>query len=221
MSIFRKFKTAGLEKKYKILGKLDTPQKIQNFLNKIPFNDETKRPTDLSPMMVLEKKTCHCLEGGVLAALALRVQGYPPLLVDLKANDYDDDHILAVFQKFGKWGAITKTNHAGLRYREPVYNSIRELAMSFFHEYFDNDGSKNLVSYSRVVNLKRFDKQGWMTTREEISYIPKYMDKVRHYPMLDEKQRKNLRKADQVEIKAANIYEWSPRGRYNQALKKI
>lgn len=199
----------GIEKdKLKILKKLDTPQKIQDFLNGMKINFEHDGDTCLSPMAVLEKRICHCTEGAVLAALALRVHGHPPMLLDLTANRDDFDHVVAVFQKDGKWGAISKTNHAVLRYREPIYNSIRELTMSYFHEYFDDRGKKNLRSFSRPVNLKRFDKKGWMTTEEEIWYVPEYLAEVRHFPILNRKQIRNLRKADAVEIEAGKLVEW-------------
>ena len=197
-----------LQKELKILKKLNTPVKIQNFLNSMRRNFEEDGDTFLSPRMVLEKRVCHCVEGAVLAALALRVNGYPPLILDLMANQSDLDHVVAVFRKDGKWGAISKTNHAVLRYREPVYNSIRELVMSYFHEYFDDRGRKNLRSFSRPVNLKRFDKLGWMTTREEIDYIPEYLVVVKHYPILSRRQIRNLRRADKIEIQAGKIVEW-------------
>ncbi|OGI16441.1 MAG: hypothetical protein A3J63_04085 [Candidatus Moranbacteria bacterium RIFCSPHIGHO2_02_FULL_40_12b] len=196
------------EKEFRTLKKLNTPAKIQNFLDKIKINFEENGETNLSPMAVLEKKICHCAEGAVLAALALRVNGFPPLLLDLTANDNDYDHVVAIFKLDGKWGAISKTNHATLRYREPVYYSIRELAMSYFHEYIDEKGRKNLQSFSGPVNLKRFDKLGWMTTKEDIDYIPKYLEKVKHFPILGRKQLGNLRKADKIEIQAGKMIEW-------------
>jgi hypothetical protein len=196
------------KKELKILKKLNTPAKIQDFLNRMPFNFEKKGETFLSPMSVLEKRICHCTEGAVLAALALRVNGYSPLVLDLTANKNDFDHVVAVFQKNGKWGAISKTNHAVLRYREPVYASIRELAMSYFHEYFDNQGRKSLRSFSPAVNLKRFDKLDWMTTREDIDYIPEYLAEVKHSSILNRRQIRNLRKAEPIEIEAGEIIEW-------------
>jgi hypothetical protein len=199
----------GLGKKeLGILKKLNTPAKIQDFLNQMPMNFEKRGETCLSPMSVLEKKICHCAEGATLAALALRVNGYLPLLLDLTANKNDFDHVVAVYQKDGKWGAVSKTNHAALRYREPIYNSIRELAISYFHEYLDNQGRKNLRSFSPVVNLKRFDKLSWMTTRKDIDYIVEYLADIRHFPLLNRKQIRNLRKAEKIEIEAGKIVEW-------------
>jgi hypothetical protein len=192
----------------KILKKLNTPKKIQDFLNKLPMNFEKGGDTYYSPMTVLKKRTCHCMEGAALAALTLRIHGYPPLVMDLEANQRDLDHVVAVFRKNGRWGAISKTNHAVLRYREPVYGSIRELAMSYFHEYFDDQGRKNLRRYSNPVNLKIFDKKCWMTTMEKIDYIPEYLSVVKHFSILNRKQISYLRRADQVEIEAGKVVEW-------------
>jgi hypothetical protein len=201
------------KKNLKILKKLDSPKKIQDFLDTMKINFEEKGDTVFSPLTVLEKRVCHCTEGAVLAALALRLHGQPPLLLDLTAVKDDFDHVVALFKKDGKWGAISKTNHAALRYREPIYDSIRELALSYFHEYFDDKGRKNLRSYSPPVNLKRFDRLGWMTTREEIDYIPEYLAEVKHFPILDRKQIRNLRRADPIEIQAGKLVEWKKRGK--------
>ena len=197
-----------LKGELKILKKLKTPAKIQDFLDKLKINFEEKRDTCLSPVMVLKKGKCHCMEGAILAALALRVQGYKPLVVDLTSNSRDFDHVVAVYKKNGKWGAISKTNHAVLKYREPVYNSIRELVMSYFHEYFDNKGRKNLRSYSMPVDLSRFDEMGWTITDKEVWYIPDYLADIKHFQILDKKQICSLRKADKVEIKAGKVVEW-------------
>jgi hypothetical protein len=204
----------GLTKKEEeVFRKLNTPKKIQNFINKIPINFDYKKDTCMSPRLVLRKNKCHCIEGAILAALALRLQGKKPLVVDLTAADFDYDHVIAVFQEKNekgkkKWGAITKTNHGVLRYREPVYSNIRELVMSFFHEYFDDKGRKTLRSYSNPVDLSRFDKSNWATSEEEVWFIPNYLVKTRHFKILDRKQIRNLRKADKIEIKIGKVTEW-------------
>jgi len=190
------------------LRKLDTPRKVQDFLNKIPANFDYDKDTCMSPRLVLKKNKCHCIEGALFAALALRLQGKKPLIVDLTASKDDFDHVIAVFQENGFWGAITKTNHGVLRYREQVYKDVRELVMSFFHEYFDDKGKKNLRSYSMPVDLSRFDKFNWMTSEEDVWYIPDYLVKVRHHKILSEKQIRNLRKADEIEIKIGKVTEW-------------
>jgi hypothetical protein len=199
-------------KELKILKKLNSPKKIQDFLDSMPKNFEEKGCTVYAPMTVLKKSKCHCAEGAILAALALRVNGQEPLLLDLTATEDDYDHVVALYKKYGKWGAISKTNYAVLRFREPVYNSIRELAMSYFHEYLVDGGKKTLRSFSGPVNLKKFDKRGWMTTKEEIDYISEDLAKVKHYPIMNQKQIQNLRKADKIEVKAGMLVEWS-RGR--------
>lgn len=196
----------------KILKSLNNPKKIQDFLNKIPANFDYNKDTCMSPRMVLKKNKCHCIEGAILAALALRLQGRKPLIVDLTASKDDFDHVIAVFQegqgKKTRWGAITKTNHGVLRYREPVYNSIRELVMSFFHEYFDDKGKKNLRSYSNPVNLERFDHLNWTTSEEDVWFIPDYLTKVKHFSILNKQQIKNLRKADPIEIDIGKVTEY-------------
>lgn len=192
----------------KILKALKTPRKIQDFLERIPINFEKGRETCLSPRMVLARRRAHCMEGAMLAAAALRLQGHRPLVVDLKAADEDDDHVIAVFRQHGAWGAITKTNHAVLRYREPIYASIRELALSFFHEYFLKNGKKTLRSYSQPVDLSRFDRRGWMTSEKDVWYIPEYLDGVPHAPILSRAQLRTLRRADPIEIRAGEITAW-------------
>jgi len=199
----------GLNKReIKILKGLNTPGKIQDFLNRIPINFEEKGDTCMSPRMVLKNRKAHCIEGAMLAAAALRVHGEKPLVVDMTATKKDFDHVICVFKKDGKWGAIGKTNHPVLRYREPVYKSIRELVMSFFHEYFDDDGKKNLRSYSAPVDLSRFDHFNWMASEEDIWYIPDYLEKIKHFPILTRSQIAGLRKADRVELDAGDIVEW-------------
>src|SRR3989338_1352163 len=130
----------GLSKEeLSILRKLNTPRKIQDFLNKVPINFEEEGETCHSPRTLLKKNKAHCVEGAMFAALALKLQGHKPLILDLATTKEDYDHVVAIFRENGCWGAISKTNHAVLRYREPVYRTIRELVMSYFHEYFMDD----------------------------------------------------------------------------------
>lgn len=193
----------------KLFKSLNTPGKIQDFIDKIPVNfEEDRKDSCYSPRTVLLKNKCHCVEGAILAALILRVNGYPPLLVDLTANEHDFDHVIAVFEKDGKFGAISKTNHYSLRYREPVYSSIKELVMSYFHEYFNDKGEKTLRSYSDVVDLSMFDHENWMTGEEEIWQIPEYLAEVEHFSILTKGQIANLRNADDIEMQAGKIVEY-------------
>ena len=197
------------EKEVKVFKSLNTPKKIQDFLNKIPANFELDGDTALSPRRVLKENRAHCMEGAMFAAAALRFHGYKPLVLDLTTVKDDDDHVVAVFKHKSHWGAISKTNHAVLRYREPIYKNVRELVMSYFHEYFTNhDGRKTLRSYSLPVDLSRFDERGWMTSEEDVWYVPEHLFEVAHKPILSRSQIAMLRKADRVEIEAGKITEW-------------
>lgn len=197
------------KKEIKIFRKLNSPKKIQDFINNLPINLENDgKDTCKSPRQVLKEKKCHCIEGAILASMILRFHKQKPLVVDLTSSKKDFDHVIAVFKRHGKWGAISKTNHAVLRYREPVYNSIRELVMSFFHEYFMDDGKKTLRSYSLPIDLSRFDKKGWMHTFNEVWDIADYLVKVKHFQILNKKQIAELRKADKIEIKAGKLVDW-------------
>ena len=163
---------------------LKTPERIQRFLDtEIGYNKEPDGETIRSPRRVLRDRVAHCLEGALLAAAALRVLGYPPLLLDLEAVR-DDDHVLAVFKQHNRWGAIAKSNYAGLRFREPVYRTLRELVMSYFEHYFNLDREKTLRKYSRPVNLTRFDRLDWMTSETDLWPIADHLVEIPHTPLL-------------------------------------
>lgn len=195
----------------KLLNRLNTPQKIQDYLNKLPINFEEDGDTSMSPREVLKNKKAHCMEGAVLAAVALWYHGQKPLLLDLVTTKNDDDHVVALFKQHGYWGAISKTNHAVLRYREPVYKTIRELALSFFHEYFKHTGQKTLRKYSAPFDLSKIKNKSWLTSGEDLWDINNALDDSRHYPILSTKQIKTLRKAEPIEIEAGKILEWHPK----------
>jgi len=196
------------KKELEIINPLDTPKKVQDFLDKLKINFEEDGDTCMSPKTVLRKGKAHCMEGALLAACILRIHKYKPLIVDLVTTKEDFDHVITVFKQDGYWGSISKTNHAVLRYREPVYKTIRELVMSYFHEYFMDNGKKTLRSYSSPVNLSKFDKKGWMIDEKDVWYIPEYLCKIPHKKILSRKQLLNLKKAHPVEIKAGKIVEW-------------
>jgi hypothetical protein len=165
------------------LRQLSTPAKMQAFLDRIPYNLERDGATMRSPRRVLRDRTAHCFEGAVLAAAALRVAGEPPLLVDLEAVR-DDDHVLAVYRKHGLWGSVAISKFAGLRSREPVYRTIRELVLSYFEHYYNDAGEKTLRAYSRPVDLSRFDRIGWMTTEDDLWPIAAYLADIPHTAIL-------------------------------------
>jgi hypothetical protein len=195
----------------KVFKKLNSPAKIQDYLNSLPFNFEKKGDTCMSPRKVLKMRTAHCMEGAIFAAAVLEFHGHNPLILDLCSTEkpYDFDHVVAIFKQFGCFGMISKTNHAVLRYREPVYKTVRELVMSCFHEYFLNkNGQKTLREYSQLLDLNKFNKLDWRTTENDLFDIPAYLDEIKHYQILSKEQIKNLRKADLVEIIAGEIVEY-------------
>ena len=167
-----------------VFRRLNTPEKIQRYLDcEIVYNKELDGPTCRSPRRLMRDRTGHCMEGALFGAAALRMLGYPPLLLDLEAVR-DDDHVLAIFRLRGHWGAVATSNYAGLRYREPVYRTLRELAMSYFEDYFNLQKEKTLRRYSRPVNLLRFDSIEWMTAEEDVWAIPEYLCDIAHRPLL-------------------------------------
>jgi len=174
------------------LRALKTPDGIQRFLDAIPYH---LAGTAWSPRKVLQEKTAHCLEGAIFAAAALRVLGFPPLLLDLEA-DQDTDHVLAVYKIRGHWGAIAKSNFSGCRNREPVYRNVRELALSYFHTYFNLRGERTLRRYSQPVNLARFDRRGWMTTETGVWFIAEFLVDIPHRPLLRRGLEKHLTRVD-------------------------
>jgi hypothetical protein len=193
----------------KILKTLSTPAKIQDFVNSLKYRVQGDNETSFSPRRVLRERTAQCIEGAIFAAAALRFHGFKPLILDLESVEKDWDHVVAVFEANGCWGAISKTNHGVLRYREPVYHTLRELVMSYFHEYFlQNSRDKTLRTYSRPVDLSRFDKQGWETSEEDIWYIAMYLSGILHTPILTRSQIRTLRKADPIEAKMTSFTEW-------------
>jgi hypothetical protein len=175
------------------LRALKTPAGVQKFLDDLPYNLSY---TAASPRKVLHDRTASCLEGGIFAAAALRVLGFPPLIFDLEAEQ-DTDHVVAIFKVRGHWGAVAKSNFTGCRYREPVYRSLRELAMSYFNIYFNLRGERTLRRYSRPVNLARFDHLNWMTTTDKpVWFIAEYLCEIPHISLLTLAMERNLTRVD-------------------------
>ncbi len=174
------------------LRTLNTPWKIQTFLDKLPYHLED---TAFSPRSVLRHRTAHCLEGAIFAAAALRMNGYEPLVFDLEAEN-DTDHVLAIYREAGGWGAIGSSNYPNCRFRAPIHRTLRELAISYFNDYFNNRRERTMRTFSRPVNLKRFDRMNWMTTDEEVWFIPEYLLEIPHTKLLTPAMVKALNKVD-------------------------
>ena len=179
-----------------VLRRLRTPEGIQRFLDEeVAYNKEKKGPTCRSPRRVLRDRTAQCLEGALFGAAALSVQGWEPLLLDLEAVR-DDDHVLALFKQRGCWGAIAKSNYAGLRFREPVYRTLRELAMSYFDHYYNPEGEKTLRTYSRPVKMRRFDRIDWMISEEDLWPVSDYLFSIPHRRLITPAVARRLTRMD-------------------------
>lgn len=173
---------------------LTSPLTIQIYLDSLPYVGED---LNRSPLRVMRDRQCHCLDGGILAALALRRLGYPPLILDLVPEpNTDDDHVLAIFSQNGCYGAVAKSNFVGLRYREPVYRSLRELVMSYFEQFYNIDGIKTLRGYTRPLNLSRFDRFDWATRETGVENIVKALYRRRHISVIDSTQVASLSPVD-------------------------
>lgn len=182
----------------KFLNTLTDPDKIQAFLDSVDYNPNYECR---SPRWVIRKRSAHCFEGALFAASALENLGFKPLLLDMKAWN-DDDHVLALFKKNDHWGAIGKSNFTTLRYREPVFRTLRELVMSYFDFYFNTSGEKSLRSYSVPLDLTIFNSRNWQTTDEDLEYIGDKLETLRHFPIINDKMVKTLFKASDIVLKA-------------------
>jgi len=182
------FTSAELHK----LRSLKTPLGIQRALDKMPYHVAN---TAWSPRRVLAENSAHCFEGALFAAAALRANGYPPLVFDLEA-EHDTDHVIAIYRRNGHWGAVAKSNFSGCRGRDPVYRTLRELAMSYFHGYFNLRKERTLRRFSVPFNLKYFDSRNWMTTEKPVWFVAEHLFTIRHFALLKNGVEKNLSRID-------------------------
>jgi len=167
--------------------------RIQRFLDGLDY--DVKGEGCRSPRRVLRERAVQCMDGALFAAAALRLQGHPPLIVDLEGV-WDTDHVLAVFREDGAWGAVARSNFAGLRFREPIHRTVRDLVTSYVESYFNLRRQKTLRRYSRPMSLARFDRRGWMTAEGDLWYIPEHLVGIRHYRLLTRSQEKRLAPVD-------------------------
>ncbi len=189
------------------LRALNTPARIQKFIDALEYQ---YADTARSPQRVLRERKGHCLEGALLAAAALRVNGRPPLLMDLEAVR-DDDHVVALYRERGLWGGIAKSNFAGLRFRAPIYRTLRELALSYFEHFYNLRGERTLRAYSRPVNLARLDRRdsrcNWMTSEEDVWFVPEALTAARHYPLFPQRMARILPRLDRRSFEAG-MHGW-------------
>lgn len=195
-------------KEFQLLSKLNTPEKIQTFLEEIPFNHEKKGETCMSVQGILTENKAHCIEGAFLACACLMLAGRQPLIVSLKVKKSDDDHIIIIFKQNGYYGALSKTNHPVLRYRDPIYRSLRELVLSYFHEYFlYSNGEKTLIGYTKPINMKRFGTQ-WINAEDNVWDIAENIFDMPIISIIPKENKKYIRNATAFERKTLNVQEW-------------
>ena len=184
-----------------VLRGLDTPFKIQTYLDSLRYPaDDFNR----SPLRVMLDRKANCFDGALFAAFALWRLGHPPRIVDLFA-DNDDDHLLALFKMRGAWGAIAKSNYVGLRFREPVYRSLRELVMSYFEPFYNTLGERTLRSYTRPISLRRFDRLGWVTEQAALGVVAEHTEKVARIPVLTNAMVRDLSPVDWRSYQAGRL----------------
>ena len=184
-----------------LLRRLSTPDKVQRYLDDLTYNLEKGGDTVRSPRRVMRDRTAHCAEGAFFAAAAFRVNGRPPIIVDLEA-DNDDDHVLAVYRERGLWGSVATSKFSGLRFRAPVYRTIRELVMSYFEDYFNWDGDRTLRAYSRPLSLARFDRINWMTAEEDLWPVVEWLTVAHHTPLVGRAVANRLPRVDRRSYQA-------------------
>jgi hypothetical protein len=172
---------------------LSTPERLQRFLDDLDYDVAGKHCR--SPRRVLREGRVQCLDSAIFGAAALRLQGRPPFILDLEA-ERDDDHVIAVYRRNGCWGAVGRSNFSGLRFREPVFRTVRDLALSYVESYFNLRREKTLRRYSRPVSLARFDRRGWMTSEDDLWYVAFHLVDVRHYRLLTPAQERALASVD-------------------------
>jgi len=192
---------------FAVLRRLDTPRKIQEFLYGLRQNFEVHGDTCRTVRAVLRLRAAHCIEGAMLAACALWVHGEPPLVMDMRA-ERDFDHVVALFRRHGRWGAISKTNGVFLRWRDPVYGSLRELAMSYFHEYTNRRDHKTLREYSVPFDLRRVDPKIWVTGEKSAWFVAEELDRIKHFKLVERRHLRTVTRRDPFERRAADLKQF-------------
>ena len=220
ISVLKDFEQALTEPEQREWARLTSPRKIQDFLDGIPYSNESGYRC---PLRVLRERMAHCFDGALFVAAAMRRLGHPPLIVNMLANDQDDDHMLALYRRDGHWGAVAKSNLAGLRFREPVYRTLHELLMSYFEQFYNLARKKTLRSYTVPLNLKAFDKLNWMISDGPLERIGKRLDEIRKVRLLTRRMIAHLSLVDERSYQAgllganqASLYQ-PPRKRDKKA----
>jgi len=192
---FSEFKNRLPSAQRAVFQRLTSPPAVQEYLDSIPYRAEE---LDRSPLRVMTDGQAHCLDGGLFAALALWQAGFRPLLLDLvPAPGSDDDHVLALFQVDGRWGAVAKSNFVNLRYREPIHRNLRELAMTYFEHFFSMQRQKTLRAHTRPLDLAQFKDQSWMWDEEKMKKIVQRLYSLKPVPLISEASARRLSLTDE------------------------
>jgi hypothetical protein len=199
----------------RILGPLTSPGKIQTFLDELAYSTEE---TYRCPLRVLRERVAHCYDGALFAAGMLRRLGHPPLILEMLPNHRDDDHLLALFKQDGHWGAVGKSNFVGLRFREPIHRTLRELVLSYFEQFYNVEREKTLRGYTLPLNLESFDRHGWMVKDEPLERIAEKLDRMRRVRVLTLKMVKRLSPLD-TRAYQAGLLGANQRGLYRPSPK--
>ena len=193
---------------HRVFTRLDAPQQITTFLDWRRFNFSLAGDPAMSPRRVLEARMAHCAEGAIFAAAALAYHGKRPLLMDIRALPSDQDHIITLFPERGLWGAISKTNHAILRWRDPIYSTVRELAMTYAHEYCLPGGKKSMLSFSKPFSLARYAPRSWVIAPEDLDWLLVDLDTSPHLPVAPRRALRKRRRSSRVELLSQQVLEW-------------
>jgi hypothetical protein len=192
-----------------VLSGLTSPERIQAYLDSVPYSAEN---INRCPLRVLQDRKAHCYDGAFFAAAALRRIGHPPVVVDMMPEpERDDDHLLAIFKRAGLFGAVAKSNFVGLRYREPIHRSLRELVLSYFEDYYNVAGEKTLRAYTRPLNLRSFDRMGWEWRDEGVDAIEEQLWQIHRIPLFAPEVAAALSPVDPRSL-AAGLYGSDPEG---------
>jgi hypothetical protein len=196
------FEQALTKTERRTLARLATPGEIQAFLDDIPYSTD---PIYRCPLRVLRERVAHCFDGAMFAAAMLRRIGHPPLVMEMTSNGRDDVHLLAIYKREGHWGALAKSNFVGLRFREPVYRTLRELVMSYFELYYNLAREKTLRGYTLPLNLETYDKLDWMTRDEPLDLIADRLDEIRRFSLLTQGMIDGLHPVDERTYRAGLV----------------
>lgn len=209
---------------HRVFARLNTPHKIQTFLDRLPVNFSLDGDTAMSPRRTLKARMAQCAEGAFLAAAVLAYHGKETWLMDIQSLPSDHDHVITLFKERGLWGAISKTNHAILRWRDPIYRSPRELAMSYAHEYCLPGGKKSMLAYSRPFALARYAPKRWVIAPEDLDWLLLKLDLSPHLPVAPPQVMRRRRRSSKVELLSQQVVEWpdprKPKRRDKKAPKK-